>query len=530
MIALIVLVLNTIRINKKIRRKNRQLFQTNQQVEQQKEELAEANRRIQEATAIKLQFFTNVSHEIKTPLTLILGPLNKMNQVVEKNSPLYDDVQIMRKNAERLKRVIEQLLDFRKVENNKMNMKVRQVELVSFVREIKSYFHNLARSKRIQYELQADMDRVELWVDTDKMEKILVNLLSNAFKFTPEGGRICIHLQEDDQQVRMSVEDNGIGIPPENIASVFDKFFTGDQNYVQGTGIGLHLTKEFVQMHKGTVTVTSTPHEQTIFTVTIPKGNAHFDTACLIQPTVADLSSGMEQLDTSHIRERLAQSYDYTVLIVEDDADIASYLQRELAGNFHLLRAGNGVEALDVLQNHEVQLVLSDVMMPKINGFEVVKEIRQYSQVPIIMLTAKGDESDELNGFDLGVDEYISKPFSPKILVARVEAILRRSNSLAAGEVLQAGGIELDIAAHEVKIDGKEITLSFKEFELLTYFVMNQGVALSREKILNAVWNYDYFGDARTIDTHVKKLRSKLGDKGEYIKTIWGMGYKFEVG
>ena len=168
-------------------------------------------------------------------------------------------------------------------------------------------------------------------------------------------------------------------------------------------------------------------------------------------------------------------------------------------------------------------------MMPKIDGFEVVKEIRQYSQVPIIMLTAKGEESDELNGFDLGVDEYIAKPFSPKILVARVEAILRRSNSLAAGEVLEAGGIELDIAAHEVKIDGKPISLSFKEFELLTYFVMNQGVALSREKILNNVWNYDYFGDARTIDTHVKKLRSKLGDKGEYIKTIWGMGYKFEV-
>ena len=145
------------------------------------------------------------------------------------------------------------------------------------------------------------------------------------------------------------------------------------------------------------------------------------------------------------------------------------------------------------------------------------------------MLTAKGEESDELNGFDLGVDEYIAKPFSPKILVARVEAILRRSNSLAAGEVLEAGGIELDIAAHEVKIDGRPISLSFKEFELLTYFVMNQGVALSREKILNNVWNYDYFGDARTIDTHVKKLRSKLGDKGEYIKTIWGMGYKFEV-
>lgn len=219
------------------------------------------------------------------------------------------------------------------------------------------------------------------------------------------------------------------------------------------------------------------------------------------------------------------------ILVVDDESRM-----RKLVGDFlkkkgyEVIEAADGEEALDIFfEDKSISLVICDVMMPKIDGFEVVKEIRQYSQVPIIMLTAKGEESDELNGFDLGVDEYIAKPFSPKILVARVEAILRRSNSLAAGEVLEGGGIELDIAAHEVKIDGKPISLSFKEFELLTYFVMNQGVALSREKILNNVWNYDYFGDARTIDTHVKKLRSKLGDKGEYIKTIWGMGYKFEV-
>ena len=167
-------------------------------------------------------------------------------------------------------------------------------------------------------------------------------------------------------------------------------------------------------------------------------------------------------------------------------------------------------------------------MMPKMDGWEVVREIRKYSQVPIIMLTAKSDEKDELLGFELGVDEYISKPFSPKILVARVEAILRRTNQLDDGDI-EVGGIYINQSAHEVKIDGEPIELSFKEFELLTYFVTNQGVALSRERILNNVWNYDYFGDARTIDTHVKKLRSKLGKKGEYIKTIWGMGYKFEV-
>ena len=174
-------------------------------------------------------------------------------------------------------------------------------------------------------------------------------------------------------------------------------------------------------------------------------------------------------------------------------------------------------------------MIILDVMMPRMDGWQVVKEIRQYSKVPIIMLTAKGEERDELNGFELGVDEYISKPFSPKILVARVEAILRRTGVKAAGNTLSIGGIEIDKAAHQVKIDGRPLELSFKEFELLSYFMENNGIALSREKILNNVWNYDYFGDARTIDTHVKKLRSKLGDKGDYIKTIWGMGYKFEV-
>ena len=199
--------------------------------------------------------------------------------------------------------------------------------------------------------------------------------------------------------------------------------------------------------------------------------------------------------------------------------------------DFDVLEAGDGEEALDLFyKDKSIALIILDVMMPKMNGWEVCREVRETSKVPIIMLTAKSDESDELMGFDLGVDEYISKPFSPKILVARVEAILRRTNKLGeASEIKKAGAIMLDKTAHEVRIDGKPVDLSFKEFELLDYFLDNQGIALSRERILNSVWNYDYFGDARTIDTHVKKLRSKLGEYGDYIKTVWGMGYKFEV-
>ena len=219
------------------------------------------------------------------------------------------------------------------------------------------------------------------------------------------------------------------------------------------------------------------------------------------------------------------------ILVVDDESRMRKLVKDFLTrAGYQVLEAQDGEEAVDTFYSTKgINLLVLDVMMPKMDGWEVVKEIRKVSKVPIIMLTAKDQEQDELLGFELGVDEYISKPFSPKILVARVEAILRRSNNLSTGEIRKAGGIELDIAAHEVRIDGKVITLSFKEFELLNYFVMNQGVALSREKILNNVWNYDYFGDARTIDTHVKKLRSKMGEKGEYIHTIWGMGYKFEV-
>ena len=219
------------------------------------------------------------------------------------------------------------------------------------------------------------------------------------------------------------------------------------------------------------------------------------------------------------------------ILVVDDESRMRKLVRDFLVKqNFDVLEAGDGEEAVDIFfKEKDIALIILDVMMPKMDGWQVCREIRKYSKVPIIMLTAKGDERDELQGFDLGVDEYITKPFSPKILVARVEAILRRSNLLTKDDEISVGGIELNKAAHQVKIDGQELELSYKEFELLAYFLENQGIALSREKILNNVWNYDYFGDARTIDTHVKKLRSKLGEKGEMIKTIWGMGYKFEV-
>lgn len=219
------------------------------------------------------------------------------------------------------------------------------------------------------------------------------------------------------------------------------------------------------------------------------------------------------------------------ILVVDDESRMRKLVRDFLVrSNYNVIEAEDGKAALDLFyKDKDIALIILDVMMPELNGFDVLREIRSSSEVPVIMLTARGDEQDELQGFDTGADEYISKPFSPKILVARVEALLRRAGRFEADTMLALGGIELNKAAHTVKIDGKEIDLSYKEFELLTFFMENNGIALSRENILNNVWNYDYFGDARTIDTHVKKLRGKMGDKGEYIKTIWGMGYKFET-
>ena len=219
------------------------------------------------------------------------------------------------------------------------------------------------------------------------------------------------------------------------------------------------------------------------------------------------------------------------ILVVDDESRMRKLVRDFLVKkDFDVLEAADGEAAVDIFYaERDISLVILDVMMPKMDGWEVCREIRKNSKVPIIMLTAKSDERDELLGFELGVDEYISKPFSPKILTARVDAIIRRAYLVDSSEILREGPIELDKAAHTVKINGEEIDLSYKEFELLLYFIDNKGIALSREKILNNVWNYDYFGDARTIDTHVKKLRKKMGESGDLIKTIWGMGYKFEV-
>ncbi|WFE84571.1 substrate-binding domain-containing protein [Parabacteroides chongii] len=421
----LLLALYVIHIFRKVQRKNHELKHTNMQVEQQREELAIANRKIEQATTRKLQFFTNVSHEIKTPLTLILGPLNKLSKELPPDSPIVDDIHIIKKNADRLKRVVSQLLDFRKVESNKMDMRVTEVDLVAFIEEVKSYFDNMAQSKQIHYSFQHTVRSVMLWVDTDKMEKILANLLSNAFKFTPEGGTVTIRLQEHAGYVILSVEDNGKGILPQNLSAVFDQFFTADQ--VTGTGIGLHLTREFVSMHKGSIHVESEPGKRTVFFVELPKGKSHFDETCTFAPSVTELSSGVANLDTREMDEIVNRTYDYTILVVEDDPDINAYLQKELKPNFRILAAGNGAAAVDILAKENVSLVISDVMMPEMNGYELCKRIKSdiaFSHIPVILLTALSDDKQRMYGIASGADEFIQKPFHIEELKLRIVRLL----------------------------------------------------------------------------------------------------------
>ena len=446
------LALYVIHIFRKVQRKNHELKRTNIQVEQQREELAVANRKIEQATTRKLQFFTNVSHEIKTPLTLILGPLNKLSKELPPDSPLADDIHIIKKNADRLKRVVSQLLDFRKVESNKMDMRVTEIDLVTFIEDISSYFDNMAQSKQIQYSFQHDVSSVMLWVDTDKMEKILANLLSNAFKFTPDGGTVTIRLQDHAGYVILSVEDNGKGIQPQNLSSVFDQFFTAD--HLTGTGIGLHLTHEFVGMHKGSIRVESEPGKRTVFLVELPKGKSHFDESCVFAPSVTELSSGVANLDTREMDEIVNRTYDYTILIVEDDPDINAYLQKELKPNFRILTAENGLVAVDILAKENVSLVISDVMMPEMNGYELCKRIKSdivFSHIPVILLTALSDDKQRMYGIASGADEFIQKPFNIEEVKLRIVRLLEERARLrnAFAQELQspaASGLKTDKA------------------------------------------------------------------------------------
>ena len=397
MIGFIALSIYAFYINRKMRQANRKLISLNAEMK--------------EMTAQKLQFFTNVSHEVRTPLTLILAPLDRLI-VSLRESPYASDLGLIQKNANRLLRVINQILDFRKVEGKQEKLAVREIDLVPFVGEIKSYFDSMASVRAISYTITSSMKQCTLWIDPDLLEKVLVNLLSNAFKFTPEGGSVRIELTEEGDRVFIQVIDTGSGIQPANLPHLFDRFYTEDRS--MGTGIGLHLVKEYIHMHGGEIRVESEPGQRTTFTVCLRKGKAHFEDSDLMETPVSHQAYEASRLDDSETKEMLSKTYPYTILITEDDDEVRGFLERELSLHFKIRTVANGKDALRVLEEEEISLVVSDVMMPEMNGFELCRTIKSqlpFSHIPVILLTALTDERQRIFGITGGADDYIQKPF-----------------------------------------------------------------------------------------------------------------------
>ena len=416
MIGFIALSIYAFYINRKMRQANRKLISLNAEMK--------------EVTAQKLQFFTNVSHEVRTPLTLILAPLDRLI-ISLRESPYASDLGLIQKNANRLLRVINQILDFRKVEGKQEKLAVREIDLVPFVGEIKSYFDSMASVRAIAYTFTSSIKQCTLWIDPDLLEKVFVNLLSNAFKFTPEGGSVRIELTEEGDRVFIQVIDTGSGIQPANLPHLFDRFYTEDRS--MGTGIGLHLVKEYIHMHGGEIRVESEPGQRTTFTVCLRKGKAHFEDSDLMETSVSHQAYEASRLDDSETHKMLSKTYPYTILITEDDDEVRCFLERELSPHFKTRTAANGKDALRVLEEEEISLVVSDVMMPEMNGFELCRMIKSqlpFSHIPVILLTALTDERQRIFGITGGADDYIQKPFHTDYVKIKIIHLLQERQKL----------------------------------------------------------------------------------------------------
>ena len=416
MIGFIALSIYAFYINRKMRQANRKLISLNAEMK--------------EVTAQKLQFFTNVSHEVRTPLTLILAPLDRLI-ISLRESPYASDLGLIQKNANRLLRVINQILDFRKVEGKQEKLAVREIDLVPFVGEIKSYFDSMASVRAIAYTFTSSIKQCTLWIDPDLLEKVPANLLSNAFKFTPEGGSVRIELTEEEDRVFIQVIDTGSGIQPGNLPHLFDRFYTEDRS--MGTGIGLHLVKEYIHMHGGEIRVESEPGQRTTFTVCLRKGKAHFEDSDLMETSVSHQAYEASRLDDSETHKMLSKTYPYTILITEDDDEVRCFLERELSPHFKTRTAANGKDALRVLEEEEISLVVSDVMMPEMNGFELCRMIKSqlpFSHIPVILLTALTDERQRIFGITGGADDYIQKPFHTDYVKIKIIHLLQERQKL----------------------------------------------------------------------------------------------------
>lgn len=447
-------------INRKIKRRNSQLRLKNDEIEHQKQQLIILNEKIKEVNDQKVRFFMNVSHEVRTPLTLIVSPLEKWIKNVQ-DPALLADLTRMKKNTDRLTRIINQLLDFQKIESDKTQLNISNKDIVSFTTTVKSLFDELAETRNIHYSFTSNKPSAQLWFDADKMEKILVNLLSNAFKFTQDNGTIAVDMHCYDEKISITVSDNGTGISKDKQPLVFDRFYTDSSDNKTGTGIGLHLTQEFVKMHGGKISLESDPNKKTVFTIEIPTGKHHLPEYSIIENQNKILESDTESIiDAERTREITARKYNYTILIVEDDQGIREYLSEELSENFQVLTAENGLEALQLMEKQtNITLVLSDVLMPWMNGFELCKKIKAspvLSDIPVILLTALGEIDQRMYGIAEGADDYIRKPFHIDYVKVKIIRLLEERRRLQKKfmQTMQTGGIP--IIENNKKIDSSD--------------------------------------------------------------------------
>jgi len=418
-------------MNLKIKNKNRELYEKNLLVESQKEELSVKNKQIENISNQKLQFFTNISHEIRTPITLIAGPINKIIKSNKVDASLREDVVLIKRNVDRLYRIVNQILDFRRIDNDKMKLILRETDVVALTMEVFDYFKGMAEEKQIRYEFKTDIREEFIYIDVNKIEQVLVNIISNAFKYSSKRGYVSVSIKDEGKSFAIHVEDKGKGLTKEDIEHLFERFYTGNKSLgSSGFGIGLNLSKEYIDLHDGEIHVQSQPGEYTIFSIVLFKDISHYSRNYLLEEKHALNHNCLEaKIDSNLITEKLSQFYDYKILIVEDDHDVRNFLKKELAENFETRTADNGCEALKILtEGSDVTLILSDILMPDMNGFELSNKLKNdiaFSHIPIILLTALSEDSQRMYGFAEGADEYIQKPFDINFLKIRIINIIQ---------------------------------------------------------------------------------------------------------
>ena len=475
---LTILAILIISNNRRLTIRNKELELKRIQTEKITDELVAKNAEIENLANQKLQFFTNLSHEVRTPLTLILNPLDKMAKK-EKDPQLKSDIWTLQRNAKHLLKIVNQILDFRKIENNKMVLNVQEMDIVSFTEEIVKYFDTFAQSEKIVYKFRSEIKSQMLWFDVDKLEQVLINLISNAFKNSKKYGIITISIADNGNSITIEVHDTGKGMDLHTQQHVFDRFYSLGNPENHGIGIGLHLCKEYVSLHNGSLTLESELGKYTSFYVTLKKGKEHLPPEIqFVKPE--ENEDFCSETDEGAVRDLLSLRYDATVLIAEDDEDIRNYLYEELSENFKVIAVSDGFSAIKMLQEEDISIVLSDVLMPNINGFQLCKEIKKNvatSHIPVVLLTALVDDNQQIYGIAEGADEYIRKPFNVNLVKVKLIRILEQIKS---AQQYFAQRFEKD-KVFELKNDEQGENDEFKD----------QLVSLMEENYQNSEWGID---------------------------------------